>query len=160
MNMQDLDKLDLLSDDLDLDGIEDLPGFEAIPGGQYFLDFRMAYKKITTKKGAEMSGLELTMEVLEEPTLDDEKETAPPVGRIISNFFGLKSGDTEKEQFALKLMKQHIAPFAEVAQTSNVKELVKYLSEGAKAHATVTKRPTKDDPDLYRNRVKDIEPVT
>lgn len=140
--------------DSDLDDIADLAGFEVPPPGSYVLKVSMETKTINDKPAVEAK-----MAVVETAELKiqdvDSPKYRPPVkdGTEFSIPFILGNAVAEGR------LKQFLVPFAEHFQDTGKGSTGRLIRDHIKEvliTATITNRPSKDDPDILYAGIKNI----
>jgi len=153
---QDIDMgLGLL--DQDLDSIEDLPGFEVPPTGEYLLKMTTAIKKINDKIFVETS-----YEVLECVKQDKEEDIPAKLGNKFSSLFTIKGDgkDAEKDAEMVRLgkgkLKELLVDIAEATGQGNLLVLVRDIVADCTVNATVKRRQDKEDKEKFYGNVKNL----
>ena len=144
----DTNDLDLL--DVQLEDIEDLPGFEVPAPGDYTLKLTASIKDINDKKC-----LEVGYEVLscEKKNNDADPDAIP--GTKFSQVFGLQ-GEPDKVKQALGYAKKLLEGIAEQVGEGNLMLLVRDHINGMVATATLNRRKDKEDPEKFYPVIKHL----
>lgn len=152
----DLDNMD----DVDMDGIEDIAGFEIPPNGLYRLQLDKAYiDKYKDKEGKEQKRITHLYSVLATVELSDGKETAPADGTKFTERF-------QASAMGLGIWKRKAKEVLKVTDLAGSKlgEVIKELTkgEGGVPYAfdarVVTKTTTKGDKTFQNVNVRIIPP--
>ena len=142
--------LDLL--DMEIDGIEDLPGFTVPYNGEYNLRMTMAMKEVNSKACVETS-----YEVIDciRKNNDGDPDTVP--GTKFSSLYFL-AGEPEAIKVSLGRLKELIAGVAEQLGEGNLKLLVRdHFATPVAVTATVTRRADKEDKEKFYPGVKNLK---
>lgn len=155
MSNQELD-FSLL--DREIGDIEDLPGFEVPPNGEYLFKLKTEVKKINEK-----TAVTFGYEVLETLKLDKDDDTAPKEGTKFNTLFFLeadkkKSSEEAAEQLKISLgkLKELVAPVAETTGQGNLGILVRDILKECIVRGTVRRRQDKEDPEKFYGSVKNL----
>ncbi len=135
--MSNTPDLDLL--DMDIAGIEDLPGFTVPYNGEYNLKMAMALKEVNSK-----AALECSYEVIDciRKNNDADPDTVP--GTKFSSLFFL-AGDPEAVKVSLGRLKELVAGVVDQLGEGNIKILVRdHFATPRPVSATVTRRAYKE----------------
>jgi len=142
--------LDLL--DLDLDGIEDLPGFSVPYPGEYNLKLTLAMKEVNGK-----AAVEADYEVIDCIQKNNDADPDTPAGERFSSLYFLV-GEPDAVKVSLGRLKQLLAGVAESLGEGNLKILVRdHFATGRPVTATVNRRADKEDKDRIYPVVKNLE---
>lgn len=146
--MSNIENLDML--DMNLEDIQDLPGFEVPYPGEYILKLDAAVKSVNDKQAVEIS-----YEVVEcmKKNNDTDPDTIP--GTKFSQLFFLQ-GEPESVKISLGRLKQLLAPLAEQLGEGNLLVLVRDHLKSLMVSATVNRRKDKNDPERFYPDVKNI----
>lgn len=136
--------------DLDLDDIEELPGFEVPWPGRYLMRLTAAMKEINNK-----SGLELSYEVVECLEKNDPSSPDTAAGTKFSQVFFL-TGTPEAVKTAKSFLKQQLKGIAEAVGEGNLLVLIRDHLQGVMVEATVNRRKDKDDPERFYPVIKNM----
>lgn len=127
-----------------IDDIDDLPGFETPPAGQYILTVNCEVKEVNDKQCVEASF------VVEDTVELKNKEDQPPVkGTKFSTLFMLDN------EFGVGKLKAFLKPFAQHFGVTAVSELIGEINDLV-ISAKVTNRKDKEDPDKIYAGVTNI----
>lgn len=149
--MSKQDDLDLSLIDMDLNEIEDLPGFVVPSNGEYVLKMTTAMKQVNKK-----AAVETAFEVVECIKKDDDADPDAKVGDKFSMLFFLQADDPDKLKISLGKLKELLAGVAESTGQSNVGVLVRDVLANAIVQATVKRRVDKEDKDKVYATVKNL----
>lgn len=146
-NTTDLDLLDL-----DLDEIDDLPGFSVPFNGQYLLKMSMAMKTINNK-----AALETSFEVIECLEKNNPGDPDTPAGERFSKLYFLQ-GEPEAVATSKGKLKQLLAAVAEKLGEGNIKLLVRdHFSGPQTVKATVKRQADRTDKEKFYANVTDLQ---
>jgi hypothetical protein len=151
-----IENLDLSVLDRDVSDIDDLPGFEVPPPGEYVLFVATEFKKVK-----ELQCLEVAYKV--ESCIKKDKDSDPDavVGTQFSSLFFLESDKPTREEQqesikrAVSSLKMLVAGVAESTGESNLLTLVQNLNDTVVV-ATVKRRADKEDPEKFYPVVKNL----
>ncbi len=144
------DNLDLDLLDMNLEDIEDIPGFEAPYAGEYVLRLAAEIKDINKIKY-----LEIGYEVVEctKKNNDEDPDTIP--GTKFSQLFAL-TGDADRVKQSLGYCKKLLAGVAESVGEGNLLILVRDHLPGMMTTATLNRRQDKEDKEKFYPIVKNL----
>jgi hypothetical protein len=146
------DNLDLDLLDMDLEGIEDLPGFTVPFNGEYNLKMQLALKQVNSKAAVEAS-----YEVIDciKKNNDTDPDTVP--GTKFSSLFFL-AGEPDSVKVSLGRLKELLAGVSEGLGEGNLKILVRdHFATPRPVVATVTRRADKEDKEKFYAGVKNLK---
>lgn len=150
--------LDFALLDQDLDSIEDLPGFEAPPTGEYLLRMVSVLKQVK-----DAVCVQTEYEVLECIKQDNDADTPAKVGNKFSSLYTIKyvkSADAEKEAENVKKgkgkLKELLRGVAEATGQGNLAVLVRDVVANCVVRATVKRNQDKEDKEKFYGNVKNL----
>lgn len=141
--------------DSDLEDIADLAGFETPPAGSYILKVSTDTKEINGNAAVEVQMTVVETVELKHPDPEDKKYR-PPVkdGTLFSMAYILGNVVAEGR------LKQFLVPFSEhfgIKGKGSTGILIRDTIKDVTIAATVTNRPSKDDPDVVYAGIKNIQ---
>lgn len=156
--MSEAQVMDLALLDMNMEDIEDLPGFDVPVTGEYILKMETAMKEINNKTFVETS-----YEVIE--CLKKDKDTDPDSkpGSKFSSLYTIKGDgkdaakDVEMRRLGLGKLKELLAGVAESTGEGNVAVLIRDYVASALVQATVKRRADKEDPEKFYGNVKNLK---
>jgi hypothetical protein len=151
MSNQDNNDLSIL--DISLDDIEDLPGFEVPPEGEYVLQVTAATKTVSDKIAVEMA-----YEVKECTKKNNDTDPDPVVGTKFSVLYFLQ-GKPDSVKISKGRLKLLLAEIAEQTGEGNLLVLIRDHLAGAVVTATVKRRADKEDKERFFADVKNLRLV-
>lgn len=149
--------LDMNLLDMSMDEIEDLPGYEVPPTGEYVLKMTTAMKEINGK-----TFVETEYEVIECLKKDKDTDADGKVGSKFSSLYTIKGDGKDKEKDAemrrigLGKLKELLAGVAESTGETNVGVLVRDFVASALVQATVKRRQDREDTEKFYGNVKNL----
>lgn len=155
--MSEANMLDMNLLDMSMDEIEDLPGFEVPPTGEYVLKMKTEMKVINNKTFVETS-----FEVVECLKKDKDTDADGKPGSMFSSLYTVKGDgkdkdkDAEMRRLGLGKLKELLAGVAETTGETNVAVLVRDFVASALVQATVKRRQDREDPEKFYGNVKNL----
>lgn len=151
-------ELDMSLLDMEIDSIEDLPGFEVPVNGEYLLKLETSLKAINGKQFIETS-----YELLECLKQDNDSDLPSKAGSKFSSLFTIKGDgkDTEKDTESVRLglgkFKELVKGIAEDTGQGNVGLLVRDVLASCIVQCTVKRRADKEDKEKFYPVIKNLK---
>lgn len=138
-------------DDLDFEGVDDLPSFEPPPAGAYLLEVSLAKKEINGAKYVEAQYI--VDETVEQKNPSD---TPVPNGSRFSELFSVDPTIVfASGQKAVEFTKLYVKQYFEFAGSTRLDAIVAAVQK-VKISCTVSNRRDKKDPELIRASTKNV----
>lgn len=150
--------LDLSLLDMNMEDIEDLPGFEVPPTGEYIFKLTTAMKEINNK-----IFIETQYEVVECLKKDKDTDADGKPGNKFSSLYTIrgdgkdKEKDEEMRRLGLGKLKELLAGIAESTGETSVAILVRDYIASALVQGTLKRRADKEDPEKFYGNVKNLK---
>lgn len=140
----------------DMDDLEDLPPMGVPPSGNYLIEVTT---EVTTAGDENKPVVKAHYLINAVNQLTDETEAAEVApGQTFTEFFFLLKKDGTPNKFAIGYMKKRLAPFASMAATTGVRDVIEAVNK-VHANITIKRRRDKKDPDNFRFDLTDIIPL-
>lgn len=149
--------LDMSLLDMNIEDIEDLPGFDVPPTGEYVLKMKTAMKEINNK-----IFIETEYEVVECLKKDKDTDADCKIGSKFSSLYTIRGDgkdaekDAEMRRLGLGKLKELLSGIAESTGENSVAVLVRDFIASAIVQATVKRRADKEDAEKFYGNVKNL----
>lgn len=141
-------------EDLDFEGVDDLPTFETPPAGAYLLTVSLERKEINAAKYVEARYV-----IDETVELKNPSDTPVPNGSIFSELFSVDPTIVfASGQKAVEFTKQYIKQYFDFAGSTKLGDITAAV-QNVKISCTISNRRDKKDPDVVRASTKNVSVI-